>query len=568
MERNRFKRTIYLKTFTALLATYLVLMLGFSAFFIAQEKKKAVMELENFALYINNKVERILQEHTDPEQKITDLKKLNKELLLDIDYFDTEAALYTGDYDLLFHTDDYWLCSYTERIEGNTRYIGYGYLQLQDWFEEKEVEELENYFYAEPQAKKIGDLSGYYLDLEGFWLDQGRIIPEKIRVIPMYASAFDEKGEVTSENWDEENSIYYQAKLQNVDTEELPYFESGHIILTEDDSLSKDKRQALRAMVLDGARLKASVADLLNRVENAAERVGFLTYCLYWAQPYQNQAEILEDESIYSPYWLALAREVNLWHKSAGILAFVWASCLLAFLLVAGLLSAQSYRTYQEREELAKQRQETTRALAHDLKTPLSIISGYAQNLLENIHTEKKEQYALGILNNVQRMDRILGEMLEFAKADFTGKQLNLEEVSLREICAGIMERYEKICSEQEIAVYLKGEATIKADPVLIERVVDNFFVNALDHTPQGGLIRMEIGDDIFELYNSGSHIPEDKLQEIWQPYKKGDASRGRTKGTGLGLSIARAILEAHGFSYGAKNRDQGVIFWFKFRQG
>lgn len=70
---------------------------------------------------------------------------------------------------------------------------------------------------------------------------------------------------------------------------------------------------------------------------------------------------------------------------------------------------------------------------------------------------------------------------------------------------------------------------------------------------------------DKLELFNSGNHIPQAKLPEIWQPYKKADVSRSHTKGTGLGLAIARGILESHGFTYGAENTDDGVVFWFKF---
>ena len=62
------------------------------------------------------------------------------------------------------------------------------------------------------------------------------------------------------------------------------------------------------------------------------------------------------------------------------------------------------------------------------------------------------------------------------------------------------------------------------------------------------------------------SYIPEEKIDEIWLPFKKGDVSRSNTKGTGLGLAISRAILELHKLSYGARNSENGVIFWFKFR--
>ena len=100
----------------------------------------------------------------------------------------------------------------------------------------------------------------------------------------------------------------------------------------------------------------------------------------------------------------------------------------------------------------------------------------------------------------------------------------------------------------------------------MIDRVVDNFFINAVDNTPEGERIIITILENTLEVYNSGSQIPEDKINEIWFPYKKGNVERSNTKGTGLGLSISRTILELHKFSYGAKNTSDGVKFWFKFK--
>jgi signal transduction histidine kinase len=100
----------------------------------------------------------------------------------------------------------------------------------------------------------------------------------------------------------------------------------------------------------------------------------------------------------------------------------------------------------------------------------------------------------------------------------------------------------------------------------MIVRVIDNFFVNALENTPAGGSINIRIFDDLFEIYNTGGHIPEERIGEIWLPFKKADLSRSHSQGTGLGLAIARTILELHGFSYGAQNRKDGVVFRFKFR--
>lgn len=110
------------------------------------------------------------------------------------------------------------------------------------------------------------------------------------------------------------------------------------------------------------------------------------------------------------------------------------------------------------------------------------------------------------------------------------------------------------------------SRAVLKADHAMMIRVIDNFFVNALENTPAGGSIGIRICGDLFEIYNSGSHIPEERLNEIWLPFKKADLSRSHSQGTGLGLAITRTILELHGFSYGAQNSDDGVVFWFKFR--
>ncbi len=152
------------------------------------------------------------------------------------------------------------------------------------------------------------------------------------------------------------------------------------------------------------------------------------------------------------------------------------------------------------------------------------------------------------------------------SKLDSGSFEIRFEGVSLNEISSGIINRYKNICEEKSITAYITGEAVIKADKSLIERVIDNFFINALDNMHGGGTIHILIQDDTFELYNSGSHIPENILDDIWLPYKKGNAERSNTKGSGLGLSIVRTILELHKFPYGAKNKEDGVTLWFKFK--
>lgn len=561
MKRNKTKQTIYLRIFCALFSTYLVLMTGFSIFLVSQEKQVVNLELRAFALQVNNTVEGVLQDHLDSQNQITYISKVKKELVRKSGFFSlfgTELAIYTGDYNLIFNTTDNWLCSYTEYSEGSKNYTAYGYLNPKEWFNEKEITELENYLSANPKAEKAGDLSGYSLRLQGFWVNNEMIIPDTISVIPMFASTFDENG--ISSSGTQLNEIVYTSGYGN--TKNLPYFQHGGIQPSNNGFHNNEKQSNLRNMVLDQEKLKEAV-KLPGNV--SYERVNLFTYRYYLLQPYQNTVKVIDENNNSSEFWTVLAREVNLLNKCAGTLIFVWLSCLIIFIIVALILSTQTYQTYKKREELERFRKETTNALAHDLKTPLSIISGYAQNLMENVHTEKREHYAGNIQTNVNRMDKIIREMLELSRLESDLLPIKFEDVYLGEVCAEIIDRYKQVSAEKSIVTHLEGDAVIKADHSLIERVLDNFFVNAIDSTPDGGTILIKIVDNTFEFYNSGSHIPEEMISEIWQPYKKADASRSNTKGTGLGLAISRTILELYQFSYGAKNSDGGVIFWFKF---
>lgn len=565
MEKNKVKGTIYLRTFGIFLATYLVLMIGFSVFLVSQERNAVGMELHAYAIQVNNRVENIMRNYLDNEENLTDISKVKEELLLETPFFsrmDSEVAIFTGDYKILFNTNNYWRGSYTKNKEGNRHYIGYGYLNPKDWFSEEKIKEIEGYLYANPQPKKTGELSGYTLDLQGFWVDNGMIIPEKITVTPMYAQKFNETGNVSSSSGVHTDDIVYLSGYEN--TRDLPYFEHGGIIPDSTGNPNSAKRNELRQMVADPSKLKEAVQKF-DGLEGLSKRVESLTYRYYLAVPYQNTVRVSDDQSLASSFWTVLVRDINIGERCLPTLVFVWISCFITFGVAAFVLAKQTFKTYKQQEELENQRKEMTSALAHDLKTPLSIISGYAENLQANVHTEKREHYANHIQANVNRMDQIIHKMLELTRLEADSLKTNFEDVALAEVCKIIIDRYKPVWEEKQITASLDGEAIIKADHSLILRVIDNFFVNALDNTPTGGSISIRILDDTLEVYNSGSYIPENKIEDIWLPFKKGDVARSNSKGTGLGLAIACTILELHKFSYGAINCEEGVIFWFKF---
>jgi len=535
---------------------------------ISQEKKAAGNSLWTYASSVNNRVGEILRDNIDSNKQITNIARIKKEFARETPYFTyagSEMAVFTGDFELLLNTNNYWVCTYSERIEGNTHSTLYGFLNPKDWFREEEIAEIEKYLYANPKARKEGDLSSYIVNLDGFWVDNEMIIPDKITITAMYAKSFDKSGNVYTSSGTLIDGVEYTSGYEN--TKGLPYIKSGVIVSWMNRNPDSKMQNELRQMVTDKEKLKEAIASLLPYSFQSNKRIGMLTYRYYVIMPYQNSITGLGDQqNYYSDFWTVIGRDINIWERCSNTLIFVWISCFIIIAIAALILSKQTYKIYKEREALEKQRQEITNALAHDLKTPLSIISGYAQNLQESIHTEKREYYASHILDNVNRMAGIIQDMLETSRLETEHFQIQLEKVTLSEICNKIINRYKHICNDKSIAASLVGDAVIHADSSLMMRVIDNFFINAIDNTPEEGSIRIKINDDTFEIYNSGSYIPEDKINEIWLPYKKADLSRSNTKGTGLGLAISRTILELHKFAYGAKNSDNGVVFWFKFR--
>jgi len=564
MKKSKAKKSIHIRIFSVFLATYLLLMMGFSAFLVFQEKKIAGKELGNYSIQISNTIVDILENNLDENNDIIDMPKVKKEFTKQTLYYPSvyraEVALFSSDYDLIYSTNDYWRCSYTESVVGNTHYTGYGLLNPRDWFSEEEVKELEDYLFANPKSEKIGDLNGYGLSIEGFWMDDEMIIPGKIYITPMYVTAFDEYGNVSAARGTRNVSPYSSGYEY---TGNLPYFAHGSILQINSNTAKKSQDE-LRQVVADPSNLKESIEQLPESI-SSIERVNALTYRYYTIVPYKSSITVEGDNHFYSDFWTAVGQDINLWERIWSTLVYVWSSCLMIFLVASYILSRQTYKTYLKQEKLEKQRKEMTDALAHDLKTPLSIISGYAQNLQEDIHSEKREHYASHIHENVNRMDRIIRKMLEMTRLESDSFDLKLEEVSLEEISTDIINRYKQLCDERAIRTSVEGDALVKADRSLIERVIDNFIINAIDHTVDEGMINIKILDDTLEVYNRGSHIPEEKIKEIWLPFKKGNLERSNTKGTGLGLSISRTILELHRFSYGAKNSEDGVIFWFKW---
>lgn len=212
-------------------------------------------------------------------------------------------------------------------------------------------------------------------------------------------------------------------------------------------------------------------------------------------------------------------------------------------------------RQLQASLEFAKNAEENRRQLVsnitHELKTPLAIIHSYAEGLQSGIAEEKKEKYLATILEEAERMDGMVLEMLDHSRLESGKVKLAADYFSLLKLTESIAEKLTPAMEEKQLTLSwgFCNDCMLTADEARMGQVVTNLLTNAIRYTPEGGTIWLRVfadaKDATFQIENESAHLPEAVLEKIFETFYRADDSR-TGKGTGLGLPIARSIVELH----------------------
>ena len=249
---------------------------------------------------------------------------------------------------------------------------------------------------------------------------------------------------------------------------------------------------------------------------------------------------------------------------SLPVLIPVWAFSLALALFCAAVLSYALLRVWRKQERVEQVRRETTAALAHELKTPLSVLSAAAELLEDNLAPEKQAHYLDVIQTQAQRMDGSVRKMLELSRLETGVQALRREEFPLAALAQERLAAALPADGSLHTEFASDSEYMVNADRALLARALDALLENAVQHTPEGGCITVRIANGMLSVANTGDAIPNHALPRLWEAYYQADPSRS-TKGDGLGLSIAKTVFDLHGYICGAENTDAGPKFWFKF---
>ena len=219
-------------------------------------------------------------------------------------------------------------------------------------------------------------------------------------------------------------------------------------------------------------------------------------------------------------------------------------------------------------------RKEVIANVSPELRSPLSVISGYAE-LVRDIHWKdeaaRNEDLDL-IIEESNRMSEMVNDILDYSQLqsgyirlrpesfDFTGlAESETSHCAAAAATYGIQVRFE--APKESVFIY--------ADPLKLSQVLRNLLYNAINHTPEGDTITVSLeskGSHTVRLSvtNPGTPISEEDKKIIWERYQRSQHQSGRRMGTGIGLSIVSTILNAHGMKYGVDSDEKETVFWFE----
>ena len=197
--------------------------------------------------------------------------------------------------------------------------------------------------------------------------------------------------------------------------------------------------------------------------------------------------------------------------------------------------------------------QEFSADLAHEMRTPIATLMGRSQVALSQHRTvEELREVLEGNIEELERLSRLISDMLFIAQADDSAPVLKREVLDLRQEGARIADYLSVVAEEKGVTVRVTGAASVNADRLLIQRAITNLLSNAIRHAEADSTVTVAVeatsAGARLDVANVGESIPADQIERIFDRFFRVDASRARLSGgAGLGLSIVRSIMQAHG---------------------
>lgn len=266
-------------------------------------------------------------------------------------------------------------------------------------------------------------------------------------------------------------------------------------------------------------------------------------------------------------YTLHVSMAVNTKEPQIVKLFWKWVLCFAALATLIALLYAWRKNVKNKAQYAFEDYQRAlTNNLAHDLKTPLAVIGGYAENLIEMRKEgggEKELRYLASIMDNVAYTDSIIAKTLRLSETEQT-KELNKVKVDIKALAEKLAEKYKAALEERGIELTVTGGGEITADEDTLTSAAENLISNAVKYTRDDGTIKITADKKRLAVVNDVAENVDTK--DLTMPFVKGDKARSDKSSSGLGLAIASAAAERNGFGLKVSCKDKRFTAEIIFR--
>ena len=228
----------------------------------------------------------------------------------------------------------------------------------------------------------------------------------------------------------------------------------------------------------------------------------------------------------------------------------------------------QLQKDIEKEKEREKVQTQFFRAVSHELKTPLTIIKGELEGMIYEVGEYKdKEKYLKHCLKVANDMESLIKEILSVAMIKEENFKLNEKEFNIANTIKNVLKKYQGIAEDKEIEIITKiqKEYNFTGDERLLENAISNVVSNAIMYSPKKEKVFIEFKSNTIGIENTGIHIENKDLEQLFNPFFRVDKSRNKnTGGSGLGLYIVKTIFDYHNISYKIVNSQNGILFTIK----
>ena len=287
---------------------------------------------------------------------------------------------------------------------------------------------------------------------------------------------------------------------------------------------------------------------------------GFLNYVFYFSEV--NQLKTGEDET--TDILIRFAKHVNLGKECNRRILIGVSVIFLFFFLIALVLCFMIWKMVKSQIIQEKKLVDLTNALAHDIKTPLFVISGCAYSMKDGIDGDERGDYLDKIINQTDNINEMVHKMLNLSKLDSYMMKLNKTDFDLFALVEEVCENYVHLPDGKQLSLSHSGDNTVNADRELIKTAVQNLTDNAVKYSTPQGIIKVEVTGKRLVISNPSEPLSKAEIKQLWEPYARKDKSRSKS-GNGLGLAIVKSILDLHKAKYGMYMKASVLTFYAEF---